>query len=142
MQCKEVMKTHVFTCHSEDDVVGCAQLMRKHNIGFVPVVDDRNRVVGTITDRDLAIRLIAENKPLSTKVSNCMTRDLVFCRPDDDLREATRLLAAEKKSRILVLDDQGRCAGVISLSDVGRVEDTEEAGRVFREVTERESQIH
>jgi CBS domain-containing protein len=114
--------------------------MKNHNIGFVPVVDDQKRVVGVVTDRDLALRLVAEGRPATDPVSELMTfRDLLTCKPDEDIEVLEARMAREKKARALVVDDEGTCIGVISLSDVAQFEQPERAARLLHDLVHREA---
>ena len=125
MKCEEVMLNHVYSCSETATAQQCARLMKTHNIGFVPVVDDQKRVVGVVTDRDLALRLVAEGRPATDPVSELMTfRDLLTCKRDEDIEVLEERMAREKKARALVVDDEGTCIGVISLSDVARIGET------------------
>ena len=106
--------------HSEElSVEACARMMRDNHVGFVPVVDGRGQVVGVVTDRDLAVRVLAEDLPAETPVGEVMTRDVRICRFDDDVESAERKMASTRKSRLVVTDDGGRCVGVISRSAEG-----------------------
>src|SRR5687768_17349023 len=122
MRCCDVMSREVRVCHAEDSVRDCAKLMRDEDIGFVPVVDDDGRVIGTVTDRDLTIRVLASAKKgrNRTRARDVMSRPVMACRGEDDLEKAERMLAQAKVSRLPVLDEEGRCIGVISLFDVAR----------------------
>jgi CBS domain-containing protein len=137
MKCSEIMQKEVVTCHETESASDCARVMREQNIGFVPVVNARGFVIGTITDRDLVVRGLAAGKDGATPIGDLMSRDIVACSPEDDVRSCERKMSDEKKSRMLVLQG-GRCYGVISLSDIARVEDLARAGEVLRRVTQRE----
>ena len=137
MKCSEIMQKEVVTCHETESAKNCARVMREQNIGFLPVVNSHGFVVGTITDRDLVIRALATEKDGNTAIGSIMSRDIVACSPDDDVRSCERKMSDEHKSRMLVLKG-GRCYGVISLSDIARVEDAARAGEVLKKVTERE----
>ncbi len=139
MLCRDTMKRNVITCSESDSVHWCAQLMRDWKIGFLPVLDRDKHVVGIVTDRDLAVRALAEGKPAFADCRSIMTRDPIVCRPDDDLRLAEEKMAAARKSRIVVVDEKGSCLGVISLSDIAQAENQRRAGEVLREVTRREA---
>jgi CBS domain-containing protein len=141
MQCREVMLTLVYTCRENDPVSQPARLMRDEHIGFVPVIDERGAVKGVITDRDLAVRVLAEDKPASTRVSEVMSvGGLLTCHADEDLHVLETRMAQQKKGRALVLDDQGHLAGVISLSDIAQAETSaQRSGALLRSVTHRES---
>ena len=138
MRCLEVMKKEVACCLEALSVQACAEMMRDNGIGFMPVVDAEKQVVGIVTDRDLALRVVANALPANTPVGQVMTRDVRICHPDDELREAEWKMASARKSRLVVADDQGHCVGVISLSDVAQV-DRGRAGAVLRAVTGREA---
>jgi CBS domain-containing protein len=138
MRCEDIMKRDVECVGTQDTVQDAARRMREANVGFLPVCDSGNKVLGTVTDRDLAIRVLAEGKASTAPVGEVMSREVIACRPGDDLSRAEDLLAAHKKSRIICTDESGRLAGVISLSDVAQY-DQERIGVTMREVTEREA---
>ncbi len=133
------MKRDVKCVSPRDTVEEAAVLMRDENIGFLPVCDQSMKVLGTLTDRDIAIRLVAAKKPASTFVEDVMTREVVACRPEDDIRDAERVMAKNHKSRILSVDEGGRLIGVISLSDIAQHERGRRASDTLREVSEREA---
>ena len=86
---------------------------------------------------DIVIRVVAAGRPLSTNVSDAMSRDLVACRPEDDLDRAVELMSRHQKSRIVCVDNDDRLVGIISLSDVAQ--NAEDVGaRALRDITELE----
>ena len=90
-KCSEVMTKHVVCCLPDDTVSEVAQLMKREDVGPIPVVQDveTKKLVGIVTDRDLALKIVAEERdPKSTKVKEVMTRDLVTCKADDDIKKA------------------------------------------------------
>jgi CBS domain-containing protein len=139
MRCEELMKRDVVTVSAEDTAQEAARLMREENVGFLPICDGERKVVGTLTDRDIAIRLVAAGQAASCAVRDIMTDELVACRPGDDVREAERKMVEHRKSRIVCTDAQGRIAGVISLSDIAVCETRGRAAEVLRGVAEREA---
>jgi CBS domain-containing protein len=140
MLCSELMKTDVEKCGAEEGVEVIAERMRARNVGFLPVCDDHGRVIGTLTDRDLVLRVLAEHRdPNATAVADVMTSDVIACRPSDELSVAEALMSKYKKSRILCLDDDGCAAGIISLSDVARTETAGKASAILRSVSQREA---
>lgn len=141
MFCREVMKDEIECVLPEDPVQDAAALMRDENVGFLPVCDSSRRVLGTLTDRDIAIRLVADNKPASTLVREIMTHEVVSCSPDDEIRTAEELMATSHKSRIMCIDDDGTLAGVISLSDIAQYEQSAQVHETLRQVSEREARI-
>ena len=116
--------------------------MRDANIGFLPVCDPSRKVLGAITDRDIAVRVVADGRPPTTAVGDVMTREVVACRPEDDVRRAEELMGKQHKSRMIVADEQWRLLGVISLSDIAQVEDASRASQTMKQVTEREVRPH
>ncbi len=141
MKCEDVMLTLVFKCDETSTVAECAQLMRDEQLGFVPVLDAQLNVVGVVTCRDLAVRVVAEQLALSTPVSEVMsTGPFLSCEPDDELHELELRMAREKKTRVLVKACDGSLLGVISLSDIAQCErSAARTGMLFREVTRRPS---
>ncbi len=117
-----------------DSVQEAAARMRDRDIGFLPVLDEQGVVIGTLTDRDIVVRVVADGGDLATPVSMCMTREVIGCFRTDELRKAEELMALYQKSRVVVLDDRGMLAGVISLSDLARCRDEHEAAETLREV--------
>lgn len=139
MLCRDVMKTKVITCRAEDSLYRCAQLMKEWKIGLLPVVDPGGHVVGVVTDRDIVVRGIAENRPLVTETRSIMTKDVVACGAEDELWMAEERMGTARKSRILVVDADRRCLGIISLSDVSQAEDGPRAAELLQRVTRREA---
>lgn len=135
-------KDAVLWLRPEDWCLDAARLMAERNTGFLPVCDATGKVVGVITDRDLVLRVTAKNVPPGmVHVEQVMSRDVVSCRPTDDLRRAEVLMATYRKSRLPVCDESGRLVGVISLSDVAQADRSVETGALLREVTARETSV-
>jgi CBS domain-containing protein len=139
MRCREIMKTDIESCWDMDSVADVAERMRVRGVGFVPVCDDGGEVVGTITDRDIAVRLVAQRLPHHTPVHRIMSTGPVTCSPEDTLAFAEDLMRRFHKSRIICIDDRMRPVGVISLSDVASQDFPWRAGRTLREVSWREA---
>jgi CBS domain-containing protein len=137
-RCRDVMTKVVQSCGRTLRVVEIAALMRDHNIGFVPVCDETGAVVGTLTDRDLTIRVVADRRsPATTTAEQIMTPEIIFCSPDDSLIVAEDLMAQYRKSRVVCADADRKPLGVISLSDLSRVERSARIIRVLRAVSTR-----
>jgi CBS domain-containing protein len=133
MRVEELMSS-AKCCRESDSVIECAKLMREESIGFVPVCNEAGEPVGAITDRDLAIRVLADGRSPDEKIEAFMTRDVISCRIGDDIRDCERLMREHRKSRIMVCDDHGKLHGVISLADIAEAESEEEAGETLQEV--------
>ncbi|MBX3205054.1 MAG: CBS domain-containing protein [Labilithrix sp.] len=138
MRCEELMSADVAFVRPSDDVRHAATLMKARNIGFLPVCSDARKVVGVITDRDIAVRCVAEGRASSTAVREVMTREVVACRPEDDVVVAERAMVRHRRSRILCLGEHQYLLGVISLSDLSRAVPGGDAEAVLEGVSERE----
>jgi CBS domain-containing protein len=138
MLCSEVMKLDPIYLEVSEPTLLAARRMRDENIGFIPVCDSAGKVVGTVTDRDIAVRLVANDLDAATPLAEVMTNEVVACRADDVLEDAERSMEQAQKSRIMCLDSEGRLIGVISLSDIARRED---ASHTLREITAREAYV-
>lgn len=139
MRCEEIMKANPECLTRQHTVQQAAERMRDLNIGFLPVCDG-GAVLGVLTDRDIAVRCVADGKGTNVKVDTVMSTQIVACRPEDDVRRAQQLMGQAQKSRLLVTDAQGKLLGVISLSDIAQqVADSDDVARTMREVTDRET---
>jgi CBS domain-containing protein len=139
MRCDEIMKRDLACVSPHDTVQKAAKRMRDENVGFLPVCDADKKILGTITDRDLAIRVLADARAATTAVNDVLTREVVACRPEDDLRKAEELMSKHQKSRMMCVDGSGRLVGVISLSDIARRDSGRRASQTLRNVSEREA---
>jgi CBS domain-containing protein len=136
-QCRDIMKREIECLSPREPAQAAAQRMREQNIGFLPVCDDAMTVLGTITDRDIALRIVAERRSDATPVAQIMTREAIACSAQDDIAVAKELMADYRKSRVMCVDDDGALIGIISLSDIAKLEG-DGAGRILREVSRRE----
>jgi CBS domain-containing protein len=141
MRCEELMKRDVECVSPTSTAQAAAQRMREQRIGFLPVCDDSRKILGTVTDRDLAIRILADARAPTTPVGDVLTREVIACRPEDDLRKAQELMGRNQKSRIMCVDGDGRLVGVISLSDIAQKENGAKASQTLRRVSEREARV-
>jgi len=132
MRAKEIMTKDPDCCRPNDTARDAAELMRDRDCGCIPIVDDSEKVIGIVTDRDLAVRAIAEGKDIDTKLIDLMTPVATTCGPDDDLRDVERKMSELQVRRIPIVDSSGHCVGIISQADIARA-----AGR-DNTVTERE----
>jgi CBS domain-containing protein len=139
MYCRDVMKTTVIRCHEHESVSECARRMAEFGVGFLPVLDGTETVVGVITDRDLALRVLGGEKDRHTLVRDVMSRDVQVCHPEDSVRWAEERMVASHKSRLVVVDARGRGVGVISLSDLARMDGGSRTGWLLNAVTRRDA---
>jgi CBS domain-containing protein len=120
-KCEEVMTKDPICCLPNDMVLDAARMMRRENIGPIPVIEDEKsrKLLGIVTDRDLALKIVAEGRdPKSTKVEEVMTRNIVTCRADDSLQIAVDAMSDHQLRRIPVVDDENRILGIISQADI------------------------
>jgi CBS domain-containing protein len=128
-------------CCTEDDTVErAAQIMKDESVGPVPVVRDleSRELTGIVTDRDLALRVIADGlNPMTTKVGTVMSRVLVTCKESDDVRAALDLMSEHQLRRVPVVDDRLRVVGIIAQGDVAtRLEEPDAVAEVVEEISE------
>jgi CBS domain-containing protein len=139
MLCQELMKTDIECISPETTVEDAAARMREANIGFLPVCDDTRKVLGTITDRDIVIRVVASRESPEQPVENFLIPRIVACRTTDNLADAEELMSREKVSRILCINERGELEGVLSLSDIAQIEDSARVSATLKSVTQREA---
>ncbi len=117
----EVMTKKPVCCLPDDLVTEAAQLMKNDHVGSIPVIEDEQgrKLVGIVTDRDLAIRIVAEGLDAkSTKVETIMTRNVVTCKAEDDLQKVVDTMSKHQLRRIPVVDDDNKILGIIAQADV------------------------
>lgn len=132
---RELMTESPRTVSSDVTVVEAARVMRDDDFGLVPVVDG-DRLVGTVTDRDIAIRVVAEERdPSSTTVREIASADLVTIDPEQELGEALRLMAQHQIRRLPVVEEDGRLVGIVAQADVARHGDDTQTGQVVEQIS-------
>ncbi|MDR3207579.1 MAG: CBS domain-containing protein [Oscillospiraceae bacterium] len=120
MLVSELMNPNVVSITPDESAALAARLLRRHNVGSLPVCSIDGRLRGIVTDRDIVLRCVAaESDPEQTKVREIMSRGVVGVSPDADVREATRLMSAEQVRRLPVIDE-GRVIGMLSLGDMAK----------------------
>jgi CBS-domain-containing membrane protein len=120
-KCNEVMTKNPVCCLPTDLVSKAAELMKSKDIGGVPIIENEQtrKLVGIVTDRDLALKIVAEGRdPKSTTAEAVMTREVVTCRAEDDLQKALDAMSGHKLRRIPVVDNNNGIVGIIAQADV------------------------
>ena len=136
MQLREIMTSGVITARLDDDVLRVAQLMRDRNVGSVVICDPEGGPVAMVTDRDLTIRTLAEERPRSEPIREHSSRPLVTGEPDMDLEEAAALMVTHRVRRLPIVED-GSLVGIVTLDDIAvRTGNLEVAQRMTQEVIE------
>jgi len=132
---QKLMTSNPCSIDSDKSVAYAAKMMRDEDVGLAPIVEG-NRLVGTVTDRDIAIRVVAEGKdPESTKVTEIASTDVVTVDPQQDLDEALWLMAQHQVRRLPVVEEDGRLVGVIAQADVARSADDRRTGEFVEEIS-------
>jgi CBS domain-containing protein len=125
---KDLMTQPVTTCNTSDTVMQAAQLMKRDNIGSVPVVETGNVLVGIVTDRDIAMKVAAAGlNPQECLVGYMMTKDLVTCTPEDNLDTIHDLMSEHQIRRLPVVNDMGQIMGIIAQADLALRSDKDKA---------------
>jgi CBS domain-containing protein len=119
VKAKDLMTRQPCCCSPDDSVQDVAQMMRDHDCGSVPVVE-AGRVIGIVTDRDLAVRALAEGKTESSAVRDVMTASPQCCSEDDDVKNVERVMSDRQVRRVPIVNADGGCVGIISQADLAR----------------------
>lgn len=141
MNVSEVMTAQVATANPRTTIAEVARTMASVESGAVPVTDD-GRVVGLITDRDIVLRVVAEGKGLDTPVSEVMTEGVETCREDDNVADATGKMGAKQIRRLVVLNEDGKLAGILSLGDVAVDYGAKAVGKTLSDISENTPAAH
>ena|SRR5262245_58075685 len=119
MKVQDVMTRNVKSCRPESNVDQAAMMMWDNDCGVLPVVDNENRVMGMITDRDIAIAASTRGQVTSQiRVGDVMSGNVYACAEDEDLKSALHTMRREKVRRLPVINYDGRLAGILSLNDI------------------------
>jgi len=139
MQVKQCMTPDVRVVSPDDTIERAAQIMARIDAGVLPV-GDGDRLIGMITDRDIAIRGVAEGCSPSARVRDIMSQEVKYCYDDDDTEEVLENMAEIQVRRMPVVNHDKRLVGIVSISDLARDEERE-AGEALRDIT-RPSALH
>lgn len=137
MKCKEIMTPNPRYCSPQATSIEAAKIMRDEDVGIVPICEQDKKLVGVVTDRDICLTVVAEERhPREVKVSECMSEELVTCKPEDDVRKAEDLMKEYQVRRIPIVDDQGRILGVIAQADIAlKVGKPQEVTETLKEIS-------
>ncbi len=132
---KDLMNRQFATVRPDAEVREVARLMKKQNVGFIPVCDEQ-RIHGIITDRDIVMRVLGDKMDVGTvKARDIMSKDVFWCFDDDSFETAAKLMQQHRVRRLLVLDHDGQLCGILSMSDIAYDESHDRlAGETLRAV--------
>jgi CBS domain-containing protein len=140
MHTNEVMTKNPVCCLPDDLVAKAAELMESGNIGSIPVIENAQtqKLVGIVTDRDLALKIVARGLDAkTTKVEAVMTRKVVTCLSGDDLQKVLDAMSKHQLRRIPVVDKDNKLVGIISQADVAtRVNQPEKMAEMVKEISQ------
>jgi CBS domain-containing protein len=132
---RDLMTQSPRSLESGSTVMEAARLMRDEDAGLIPVVEGE-KLVGTVTDRDIAIRVVAEGKsPESITVGEIASRELVTIGPQQDLDEALRLMARHQIRRLPVVEEDGRLVGIVAQADIARNASDAKTGDLVEDIS-------
>lgn len=119
MDVRSVMTADPATCQASTPIRDVARLMLDNDCGLVPVIDETGKPVGAVTDRDIALRVVAEGRdPQQCTAQDCMTSPVTTVSVDSNLAETTDLMEREQVRRMLVVDQDGRLCGIVAQADI------------------------
>jgi CBS domain-containing protein len=132
---RDLMTRSPRTVDSGSSAVEAARFMRDEDVGLIPIVES-DRLVGTVTDRDIAVRLVAEGKsPEKTQVADIASRELVTIDPDQDVEEAMRLMAKHQVRRLPVVEEDGKLVGIVAQADIAKHVSAAQTGDVVEKIS-------
>ena len=138
MKVREAMTNDVCLAHPDRSIREAAQLMTEHDIGALPVGED-DRLVGMITDRDIAVRAVAAGLGPDTKIREVMSEQVMYCFEDEDISDVAQNMGDIKVRRLPVLNRDKRMVGIVSLGDVAVKQGTRQAGQTASAAARRPS---
>ncbi|MNL30519.1 Hypoxic response protein 1 [compost metagenome] len=136
MQISEIMHKGVLVINHKSSVEEAAKMMEKGDFGSLPI-EKNDKMIGMLTDRDIAIRVVAKGKnPKTTKVSECMSEGINYCFEDEDIEHVAMKMREKKQRRMPVVNRQKRLVGMVSLAELsGRRVDIKLSHDIVQSVT-------
>jgi CBS domain-containing protein len=136
MKAKDIMTQNPRVVTPETTAQEAARLMQSEDTGVLPVVESEQsrRLVGVVTDRDLALRVVAEGKS-SAQVREAMSSGVRTAKPDDDMKDVMDLMAREQVRRIPIVDDSGAVVGIVAQADIVREADDKRAEKTVEAIS-------
>jgi CBS domain-containing protein len=135
MKVSEMMTTNVECVSPETGIKDLAQRMKTLDVGFLAVCES-DRIVGTVTDRDIVIRGIAGECDIDTCTArDVVTHDVFWCYEDDNVKDVAKKMREKEVRRMLILNHDKRLVGVVSIGDIAKVEE-KESGKTLKDITE------
>jgi CBS domain-containing protein len=139
MRAREIMTAEPACCTPDSRAEDAARLMREHDCGAIPVVEDdgSRKLVGMVTDRDIAVRAVADGRGPDTSVRDIMTSSPKSCSPDDDVHDVEEVMKSAQVRRVPIIDASGQIVGVIAQADLARrLDNDEEVGELVEQISQ------
>jgi CBS domain-containing protein len=134
----QLMTREIVTCRPGDDLCHVGRMMYDRDIGCIPVVDNDNRLLGMLTDRDICVAACTQRKaPQDISAESVMARQVFTCSPEDTLVEAEEVMRSHQIRRVPIVDDDNRVVGILALNDLA-LEAEREQGLRPRQLTTHE----
>jgi CBS domain-containing protein len=137
--CEEVMTRNPVCCLPDESVNQVARKMRSEGVGSIPIIENREnqQLVGILTDRDLALKVVATGRnPAKMKISEVMRQNPFTCLQSDNVQKAFDMMASHQVRRIPVIDGNGRIVGIIAQADVAtRIDEPEKTGELVAKIS-------
>jgi CBS domain-containing protein len=137
MKARDIMTKHPQVVTPDTPVQEAARLMKSEDTGVLPVVEAQGsrRPVGVITDRDIALRVVAEGRS-QAMVRDAMSSSVRTAREDDDLKDVMELMASEQVRRVPIVDDRGELVGIVSQADIVLEGDDKRAEKTIERISQ------
>lgn len=136
MKVREAMTGDVLLARPDQSIGDAARMMAEHDIGALPV-SENDRLVGMITDRDIAVRAVAGDRGPDTRIADVMSREVLYCFDDDDMDDVASNMGDVQVRRLPVVNRDKRLVGIVSLSDVAACEDAKHTGQAIAGISAR-----
>lgn len=138
MKVEDIMTENPACCLTTTSLQETAQMMHEHDCGCIPVVEDMEtkKPIGTITDRDITIRTVAQGKnPMQMTAGEVMTTQVVTVKPETSVEECGNTMEKNQIRRVVVVDENGACCGMVAQADIALNADQDTTHEVVQEVS-------
>ncbi len=138
MLVKEIMTENPACCTADTNLQEVAKMMVDNDCGCIPVVEDttHNKAIGTITDRDICCRSVAEGKnPLEMSASDVMTKNVITVTPETSVEDCCNTMEDNQIRRVVVVDDEGSCCGMVAQADIANNASNNKTAEVVQELS-------
>jgi CBS domain-containing protein len=137
MQVREIMTPNPACCTPNTSLQDAAKLMAEHDCGELPIIDDDGRLVAVVTDRDICCRGVARGmNPQQMSVREVMSMPVEAVHPEDSIEHCCELMDEHQIRRVPVVDDDGKCCGIVAQADIAREIGGSEVGNIVRDISQ------